>query len=105
MLLASMLFGIVGIGATYCGLAAIKNRQGAIDAASSRNARPFILIWAVLTLSSGLSMLIAAALVWEQWKLALILGLWPILFFAALGLGRIVRVDSHLSSGEADDSM
>jgi hypothetical protein len=91
LVLASIVFGLLGFNVTLWGFKAIRNRRRTLDQfrddpAKLRAFSGFWWTWTILTFLSGLSMLAAAVLVWTFSIPALILGLWPIVFVALLML-------------------
>src|SRR5947207_2241051 len=97
LVLGSLIFGCFGFAVTSWGVRAIRNQQGVPDVG-----RRFVQIWICLTLLSGLSMMLAAVVMWSRWDIALALGLWPAVLLLAFRLTGIVKVESKLSLYEPD---
>lgn len=82
----SIILGLAGLMVADWGICAIGNRNKLIahfqnDPVRRRNVVFFWWIWTGLTLSSGLSMIAASALIWTRTALAIALAaFWPIAF-------------------------
>lgn len=79
--LATISLLIVGGTLVQWGASALRNRQMVLrmyyEPKTAAGARRFINLWTAFTLAGGVSMIVAAALVWYRPVIATWLGLWP----------------------------
>ena len=99
--LFSLASALVGITVFSWGLRGIKNREAVrqlfIGTDKAILASRFIIFWIAVTLTAGVSMTLAAVLVWTHPGFAMLLGLWPPLVL----LGCVVRKRSRRRTGGA----
>lgn len=101
-ILASLLFCFAGVAFVTMGLRVFFNRRENLEANPAGNGF-LILVAGIVPVLCGVSMIAAAFLLASQWKLALVLGLWPVLLIPTLFVTRILTVSSHLSKCEEED--
>jgi hypothetical protein len=99
--LFSLVSALVGIMVFGWGLRGIKNREAVQKLFTGTDkailASRFIIFWIAVTPTAGVSMTVAAVLVWTHPGLALVLELWPPLVL----LGCVVRKRSRRRTGGA----
>jgi len=97
----SVIFGFLGLLLLQNGVMSIRMRNRiAQEFDRSPGQRRRRTIAALVALGAGASMILAAALVWRYWPIALVLGIWPVVLFALLYAAGGVKIISTLSSGD-----
>lgn len=103
LILFFLLILLMGITLTDWGVRSIRNRKRVFEQFSFHSqrmaVRSFWLFWTLYCFSSGVSMFVAAVLLWAHPFIALLLAGWPVGIFGFLGAKKMLSARVKFSIG------